>query len=85
MKEGIMKTTTNTGTVPIFDIYTAAYLYMKGLSPAFVKRGTRVVFDFPGEDRTLDLVNDFNANPRIYLIDYVSALRTMRARMLAHR
>lgn len=75
----------NNGNVPILDIYIASYLALHGIMPTLTKQGTRVIFEFPGDDRTLMVMESYNKNPCINLLEYVTQLRRMRAMMLAKR
>jgi len=71
--------------IPILDIHTAAFLDMRGYAPCLTKQGTRVVFDFPNSQSVLRAISIYNENPEVPLLDYVSRLRKLRARMLAAR
>ena len=73
------------GNIPTYDIYLAAYLALNGISPQYVKHDTRVVFEFPMDSQTCDLMEAYNRNPHIELLPYVAALRRTRAQMLAQR
>lgn len=71
--------------IPIMDIHTAAFLDMRGHPPCLTKQGTRVVFDFPNSQSVLKIINLYNENPEVPLLDYVSHLRKLRAQMFAAR
>ena len=71
--------------IPILDIYQASFLALQGNNPVLCKRGNRVVFEFPGTDEILKLLEMYNTNPSIRLLEYVGHLRRLRAQMLSMR
>jgi len=72
-------------TLPIFDIHTAAFLELNGNPAILVLQGTRVIFEFPNNDKTSGLLRKYQDNPSIPLLNYVSALRKLRSHMLSVR
>ena len=72
-------------TIPLLDIHQVAYLGLHGHKPCLTKSGTRVVFEFPNTPPILDLLQEYNENPPVKLLDYVSLLRSLRAQMYAAR
>ena len=73
------------GKLPILDIYQAAYLNLNGIEPNLTKQGTRVVFEFPGTQSVFALIQKYNCNPSVNILDFVSHLRRLRSQMLAAR
>ena len=71
--------------IPIFDIHQAAFLSLNNIPPSFVKSGTRVVFQFNATREVTKLLDIYNQNPNVPLLDFVSHLRQLRAQMLALR
>jgi hypothetical protein len=71
--------------IPTYDIYLTAYLSLNGIVPQFTKQGSRVVFKFPANAETYELMKTYNQNPTISILEYVSALRKTRAQMLSNR
>jgi hypothetical protein len=72
-------------TLPLLDIHQAAFLEMHGHEPCLTKEGTRIIFEFMNSPEVLAAVQAFNRNPSIKLLDYVSHLRSLRARMYSAR
>lgn len=73
------------GNLPIFDIHQAAYLILNGIEANVTKQGTRVVFEFPGKQAVFALMQKYNENPPVNILDFVSHLRRLRAQMLTMR
>ena len=71
--------------IPIFDIHQAAFLSLNNISPSFVKSGTRVVFQFNATREVTKLLDLYNQNPTVQLLDFVSHLRQLRSQMLSLR
>ncbi len=71
--------------LPLFDIYPAAYLEYNHVELTLTKQGTRVVFEAPANKKTYDLLREYQDNRSIPLLDYVSVLRRLRAKMLEAR
>jgi len=71
--------------LPILDIHQAAYLNLNGIKPVLTKQGTRVVFEFPGTQKVFALIQKYNGNPSVNILDFVSHLRRLRSQMLAAR
>ena len=71
--------------LPLYDIHQSAFLELKGIPPVLTKQGTRIVFEFPSTAGTYELLRKYQDNPSVPLLDYVSVLRRLRARMLEAR
>ncbi len=71
--------------LPIFDIHQAAFLNLHGIEPELLKQGTRVIFEFPGNQTVFKLLLKYNGNPAIPVLDFVSCLRRLRSMMLGMR
>lgn len=71
--------------IPIFDIHQAAFLCLNNIHPSFVKSGTRVVFQFNATREVNNLLDLYNTNPTVLLLDFVSHLRKLRGQMLSFR
>jgi hypothetical protein len=72
-------------SIPLYDIHTAAWLQYKGISLELIKHGGRVVFEAPATEETAELLHQYEENPSVPLLDYVSFLRRLRSRMAALR
>jgi hypothetical protein len=68
--------------IRLFDIHDAAFLAFKGIKADLVLRGTRVVFEVPDTGEVKDLLQSFNENPEIPVLDFVRILKRLRAHML---
>ena len=77
--------TGNTPTIPLMDIHQAAFLEMHGHKPCLTKSGTRIAFEFPNSPPVLSLLQQYNENPVVKVVDYVSHLRQLRAQMYSAR
>lgn len=71
--------------LPIFDIHQAAYLRLSNINPTLVLSGTRVVFQFDSSREVMKLLNKYNENPYVPLLDFVNNLRRLRSEMLSMR
>lgn len=77
--------TTENRRIPILDIYQASFLALHQINPILCKQGNRVVFEFPDTGEILKLLEMYNTNPSIRLLEYVGHLRRLRAQMLSMR
>lgn len=68
--------------IPIMDIYTASWLYLHGNIPELDLRGTRVIFLFPSDENFYRLMDSYNNNSPVFVLDFIKALRTLRSQML---
>lgn len=75
----------SSGNVPILDIHQAAFLNLHGIEPKLTKQGTRVIFEFVNAQDFLDLIQSYNANPTVRVLDFVHHLRKLRSQMLSAR
>lgn len=71
--------------LPVLDLYQAAYLQLQRVDPTLARQGSRVVFQFPNTPQVIRAMQDYNDNPPVPVLDFVSNLRQLRARMLANR
>ena len=69
--------------MPIMDIYLASYSVLNGITPELALQGTRITFDFPATDKVYKIARDFNNNPPVPLLDFVSSVRQLRSQMIA--
>jgi hypothetical protein len=77
--------TTKAKKFQVLDVYLAAWLSMKGHPPDFIRQGTRVIFEFPASDEVYRIAAQYNGNPDVALLDFVSEVRKVRSRMLSAR
>jgi hypothetical protein len=71
--------------IPLFDIYQIAYAELKGIPSELSIQGTRVEFNLPASDEVYKVLREYQTNPSVAIIDYVTVLRRLRARMLSKR
>ncbi len=71
--------------IPLYDIHQAAFLEFHDVQLNLTKHGTRVVFEAPAIEETYRLLREYQENGPIPLLDFVSVLRRLRARMLEAR
>ena len=72
-------------SIPYYDINLSAYLAYRGIEPVLAKENTRVVFCFPNDTLTHQIMAEYNGNPSIPLLDFIGHLRKLRAQMLSMR
>jgi Domain of unknown function (DUF5659) len=75
----------NQSTMPLHDIYASAYADYKGIPIDFDKRNRRVIFLLPDTSTVSQILADFNKNPILPLLDYLTHLRKLRAQMISLR
>lgn len=69
-------------TIPLHDIYGVAYCAFKGIDVTLTKQGSRVIFHIPDTPGTYRTLSEFNNNPNLPLLDYLTHLRKLRAQMI---
>jgi hypothetical protein len=68
--------------LPLYDTYEVAWLHHNGVDFTGNKQGGRVVFEVPATEETYRLLQEYQNNPSVPLLDIVRSLRRVRARML---
>ncbi|HAX98332.1 MAG TPA: hypothetical protein DCY12_05470 [Candidatus Atribacteria bacterium] len=71
--------------LPILDIYYSAFLYMHGLLPEMGMSGTRCIFMFVCDAEFYRLSDLYNSNTKVNCLDFVNALRKLKAQMYGLR
>jgi len=71
--------------LPIWDINVAAYLKLHKISVDLHKTGSRVVFEIPATDDAYRLMELYQENPPVNVLDFVSVLRELRGQMMSQR
>jgi len=74
-----------TNTILLHDIYQTAYCDYKGIQPTLIKQDRRVIFLLPDTPGTYQIITEFNNNPRVPLLDYLTHLKKLRAQMISLR
>ncbi len=71
-------------TIPIYDIYLAAFLSLNNLAPELSIQGNsnRVIFLFPAGEEFNKLSRLFSENKLIPVLGFVQELRKLRSKML---
>jgi len=72
-------------TFSTLDISTAAFLELNGIQAKLENQSGRVIFLFPISDRLYELAHAYNSNTPVPVADYVTALKSLRGRMLTMR
>lgn len=67
------------------DINSAAFIEFKGIPAELENQNGRVIFSFPISDRLYELASAFASNAPVPVADFVTALKSLRGRMLAAR
>jgi hypothetical protein len=68
--------------LPLYDIHQVAWLHHNDVDFTGNKQGGRVVFEVPATEETHRLLQEYQSNPTVFLLDFVRSLRRVRARML---
>jgi hypothetical protein len=76
---------TTSPTIPIHDIYATAYCSYKGIEVTFTKQDRRVIFHLPDTAATYRTLSEFNNNPTLQILDYITHLKRLRAIMIGMR
>lgn len=71
--------------IPLYDINLSAFLQYRGITPQLQKEGSRVIFFFPSDKETYELMKVYNENPSVPILDFVGHLRRLRSQMLSMR
>ena len=72
-------------SVSLYDIHQSAYLALHGIEPTLANQGTTIVFEFCPSEKVYALLREYKENPSVNILDFVSCLRKLRARILAQR
>ena len=84
-QERTMTMKTNSSMLPLYDINLAAFLQHRGIVPSLQQQGSRVVFIFPNDSKTHQLMQLYNENPVVPVLDFVGHLRRLRSQMMSMR
>lgn len=76
---------TESPTIPLHDIYQAAYGSYRGIEVTLTKHDRRVIFHLPDTPGTYRTLSEFNNNPALPLLDYITHLKRLRAIMVGMR
>ena len=71
--------------LPISDLHLATYLNLHGIEPELSLQGGRVVFLFTPDENFFRLTDAFNANTKVRVLDFCTALRRLKAKMLSEK
>jgi hypothetical protein len=71
-----------TKTFGTLDIYLASFLSLHGQDVILELQNGKVVFTFESTDNLYRLMNQFNSNEEIPVLDYTTAIKTLRGKML---
>jgi len=72
-------------SIPLHDIYQAAYCSYKGIEVKLTKHDRRVIFHLPDTPATYRTLSEFNNNPDLPLLDFITHLKRLRAMMISMR
>jgi hypothetical protein len=72
-------------TIPLHDIYQTAFCAYKGIEVTFTKQNRRVIFHLPDTPGTYRTLSEFNSNPVLPLLDFITHLKRLRAVMISLR
>jgi len=74
-----------TSRLPLWDIHQVSWLDYNHTEVTETERDGRVVFEVPATEKTYQLLQQYQTNPMVPLLDFVRSLRRVRARMLSLR
>lgn len=74
-----------TKTFSTLDIYLASFLSLHDQDVILELRNGKVVFTLESTDNLYRLMNDFNSNEEIPVLDYTTAIKTLRGKMLTRK
>jgi len=72
-------------TLPLHDIYQASFCAYKGIDVTFTKQDRRVIFQLPDTPGTYRALVEYNNNPTLPLLDFLTHLKRIRAVMIGMR
>lgn len=75
----------DTKTFSTLDISTAAFLELNGIQASLENQNGRIIFLFPISDKLYELAHAYNSNVLVPVADFVTALKSLRGRMLTAR
>jgi len=67
----------------ITDVHLAAFLQVHDIMPELKMQSGRVVFEFECTDALYRLMDEYNRNQAIKVIDYVDVLRCLKSQMFS--
>lgn len=73
---------TKTEDYKTLDLYMSAFLLLCGINPDLEVNNGKVLFSFPATENFYRLVSYYNMNADVKVIDFVTAVRTLRSQML---
>jgi len=79
------KRTNQQPTIPLLDVNLSAFLFMRGLIPKIQFDGTRASFLFEATEEFYKACSEYNQNLPVPCLDFVNALRQLRAAMYRKR
>lgn len=71
--------------LPTSDLHLATYLSLNGIEPELSFQGGRVVFLFTPDEKFHRLTDAFNSNTPVPVLDFCTALRRLKAKMLSEK
>ena len=74
-----------TKTFSTLDIYLASFLSLHDQSVILELQNGKVVFTFESTDTLYHLMNDFNSNLEIPVLDYTTKIKSLRGKMLTKK
>ncbi len=77
--------TQHRNNISFLDIHCAAFLELNGYPAKLENKNGRVIFVFPQTDEVYKLANAYNSNDLVHVADYISVLRTLKAKMYSLR
>ncbi len=72
-------------TLKELDINRATFYALHGVNPEFEVNNGRVVFVFPVSDEIYKLMDFYNSNVQVNVLDFVTKLKELRGKMLTLR
>ncbi len=76
---------TKTKVLELIDLYLSAFLTLHGQEPKLINKNGKVIFVFDATDEVYGLMTLFNSNTEIPCLDLITAIKTLRGKMLSAR
>jgi hypothetical protein len=74
-----------TKTFSTLDIYLASFLSLHNQDVILELQNGKVVFTFESTDTLYRLMNQFNSNEELPVLDYTTAIKSLRGKMLTKK
>jgi len=78
-------TKTEQKALKVLDINQASFFALCGIPPILELINGRVIFNFPVSNKIYRLMDNYNSNVNVPILDFVTTLKSLRGQMLTMR